>query len=206
MRVTIDDANKWAKNSCKKWCKNKTIREFNRMLYLSVALAVCNFPQQKELIKKSLSGAYWCNSYPWPYVHPDFANWEEDEHEDTCTLVTDVCGCVVKHDTSYIAWKIYEATGSWPAKTNLNRFNEVDWLKFLAESDYCKLLTEPTPDIKCVGIFPSGAEETIAVWYETTEDAPPPHLDKTAIVSTYIEKEFKILRINPDTVTWIKIE
>ena len=207
MKITIDDFNEWAKQSCMKWCKDERTRSFNKMLYLSATKTLCRTTRQKELSEKTLAGEYWCNSYPLPFVHPKFANWEEKYHGVNCSLVTDPSGCIVKHDTSYIAWKIHELAGKWPKETSLKRFSEINWLDFLAESGYNKITMEPTPGEKFIGIYPSSEEEeTIAFWYETTELSAPPHEKKTAIVTTYLEKEFKILRINPNKLTWVKIE
>jgi hypothetical protein len=149
----------------------------------------------------TLAGKYWCNSYPWPYCHSEFANWPEFLD----SLVTDRCGFIVKHDTSYIAWKLRELTGEWPKKADLIRFTQFDWIQYLADLGYYELARHPRARRKFIGIYPSGSEETAAVWYEVAKPDEK-HKDKPVIVTTYLDKEFKILRVNPDNLTWVKIE
>ena len=206
MRITIEDANKWAKNSCPRYCDKKALRKFNRTMYLTVAESFLRTPVQKEVMKKTLAGEYWYNSYPWPFCHSEFANWPEHWSKKYYSLVTDLSGCIVKHDTSYIAWKIREFTGLWPEKTDLIRLTHFDWIQFLAKSDYCELAMVPEPGHKYVGIYPEEKSETVAVWYETTEPDKKKHPGKPVIVTTYLDKEFKILRVKPEKFTWVKIK
>ena len=205
MKITISKVNKWARLSCPKWCKNPTARNVCRSMYQAVVLSANRMPEMKELSEKSLAGEYWCNSYPWPYRHPDFADWPE-EYGSANSLVLDFCGFIVKHDTSYIAWKIYEATGWWPEKTLLLKFSDLDFIRYLSASGYDELAQKPSPGNKFVGIYPAEKDECLVVWYETTEKPEPPHPNKNVVVSTYFNKEYKIYLVDPDKITWIKIK
>lgn len=207
MKVTIEKANEWAMMSCSRWCKSRRIRDFNRGLYLALVESVYKIPELKQYSEKSLSGDYRTNSYPWPFVHPNFANWEENYDTRDCTLVLDRSGCVVKHDTSYIAWKIYESTGKWPRKTSKTIISDLDWLKFLSKSGYCEMAKEPIPGHKYVGIYPIDNNISVGLWYEATTSNPKSKQeDKNTIVSTYIQKKFAVFQINSEKATWIKIK
>lgn len=207
MKVTIEDVNKWAKNSCPRYCSSKTKRSFYEALYLAVVESFIKSPLQKELSEETLSGDFRCNSYPWPFCHADFANWPEHHSQKYYSLVTDRSGCIVKHDTSYIAWKIREVTGSWPEKTEKIKFTYSDWIQFLANSGYSYISTTPKRHHKYVGIYESPKEEeTVAVWFEVSKPDWENHGDKPVIVTTYLDKKFKVLRVRPQKFTWVKIK
>ena len=207
MKVTIEKANEWAMMSCSRWCKSRRIRDFNRGLYLALVETAYKIPELKKYSEKSLAGDYQTNSYPWPFVHPDFANWEEEYNAKDCTLVLDRSGCIVKHDTSYIAWKIYESTGEWPRKTSKSIICDLDWIKFLSKSGYHEMADEPIPGHKYVGIYPIDKNLSVGLWYETTiSDLEPGQENENIIVSTYIQKRYTVIRINSEKVSWIKIK
>lgn len=206
MRITIDRVNLWAKNSCPKWCKNKKKRDFYRLLIHLVVRQAERLPIQLENKRHSLAGEFWYNTYPWPYVSPEFADWEEIYTGEDRTLVTDESGCIVKHDTSYIAWKIRETTGYWPMETAFTKFSTLHWMRFLGNSDYKELAEKPSPGGKYVGIYPAEMGETVAFWYEATRMYEGLKDHKTVIVSTYRDKEFKLYRLNPSILTWVKIK
>ena len=206
MRVTIEDVNKWAMNSCPRYCNSKARRSFYQTLYLTVVESFIKTPMQKEITEETLAGKYWCNSYPWPYCQPEFANWPEHHSKQYYSLVTDLSGCIVKHDTSYIAWKIREATGEWPTETDKIKFTEFDWILFLANSGFHEIAEAPKRKHKYVGVYSTNQKETVGVWYEKAELNEQEYKGKPIIVTTYLDKEFKVLRVNPKKFTWVKIK
>ncbi len=207
MKITIERVNKWAKMSCPRYCSSKTKRSLCKALYLAAVETSIKTPAQAEITEETLAGKYWCDSYPWPFYLPEFANWPEHHSEKYYSLVTDHSGCIVKHDTSYIAWKIRELTGSWPEKTDLIKFTYDDWIQFLANSGYSEIRTALKRGHKYVGIYTASKQKrTIAVWYEVSKPDMDNHRDKPIIVTTYLNKEFKALRVRPQDFTWVKIK
>ncbi|MBR3236540.1 hypothetical protein IKF92_02595 [Candidatus Saccharibacteria bacterium] len=140
------------------------------------------------------------DTYPLPYSHPDFANWEEDNSKEDYSLVPDQSNCVVKHDTSYVAYKIYEATGSWPQKKTKEEIDAKNWGQFLKEAGYETIVEKPIKNGYFVGINPDKGEHGIVVWYEGTL------IDGSVITTTYKNKTYTINKENPSDFIWIKIK
>ncbi len=83
--LKITTANFFAKNSCRKWQKNRVIRTICRKIY--------------RFIMETGAKSY-------PYEDPDFANWPESDEDDTYSLISDSSNLVIRHSPSYINWLV----------------------------------------------------------------------------------------------------
>ena len=93
------------------------------------------------------------NTYPEPY---------RSKPKGT---ITDPSTCYNRHCVSYCAWKIAEATGSWPKRTG--NMNANQWVKRLAENGYTKIVATPSGNGKCVGVTTAGKYGHV-VWAENS--------------------------------------
>ena len=200
--VTLEEVNKMAMKSCPRWNSLKHDRRLYKAKYQGIAEAYWNSPEHQEIIQQSKDG-WIVNTYPWPYSDPGFANWEEDCSDEGYSLVSDQSGCIIKYSTSYVAWKIFEATGKWPQKTTAKRLEARKWLQFLREAGYKIIVNKPEPNGKYVGVNPYVGKWGIVVWYEFTEPGTP---IEEACVSTYENKQFTIKYIRTSEYTWVKIK
>lgn len=164
------------------------------------------------------------NTYPWPYSDPDFASWPEISDPDSSTLVLDQSGFVVKHSTSYCAYKIFEATGKWPkasrtyrwflrtsaklpGERNDGKFEAKDWVQFLDEAGYNRVLspTQLTNDFRCVGIDPNKGESGMVVWFESIRYGEVTR-GKFVEYSTYLNGKYVYESFGePQNFTWVAI-
>lgn len=198
--VTLEEVNKMAMKSCPRWNSLKLSRRMYRAKYRGVAEAYWNSPEHQSLIQQYKDG-WLVDTYPWPYSDPGFANWEEDSSDEGYSLISDQSGCVVKYATSYVAWKIFEATGKWPQKTTAKRLDAKKWVQFLSEAGYKTIVKKLEPDGKYVGINPNIGKWGLVVWYEYTVDTPI----EEACVSTYENKLFTIRFVRTSEYVWVKI-
>lgn len=108
------------------------------------------------------------NTYPRPYSDPNFAPWEEDDREESYTLITDPANFVIRRSTSYVAWKIFELTGRWPLERGNEGkiFHAKYWQEFLRLNGCDKIVTQPERGHYYVGIIPSEGEFGQVVWFE----------------------------------------
>ncbi|MBR3248482.1 hypothetical protein IKF89_00405 [Candidatus Saccharibacteria bacterium] len=199
--VTIEQVNEWARLSCPKWNKNKLSRRHYRAKYRNAAKEYWESPEGQRITEFYKYDGYLgtgTNTYPWPYREPDFANWAEDGSDDGYNLISDQSGCVIKYATSYCAWKIFEATGTWPQKTSSERLDAKRWLQFLAEAGYAKVVNHPTNNHHYVGINPDEGEWGIVVWFECDDIFT---LKPNILVSSYINKKYQIWYANSDDYT-----
>ena len=140
------------------------------------------------------------NTYIWPYNDPCFANWPEDDSAKGYNLISDQSDCVVKYATSYVAYKIFEETGTWPRKTSSERLDAKRWVQFLDEAGYEKVVDRPENGHRYVGVKPEEGEWGIVVWFEKAifdEDA--------AIVSTYNKKTYENRFVPFSDYIWVQI-
>ena len=198
MDRSIKVANFWAKLSCPRWNKIRPLRHFARKKYRNLAKECWESAWWVCKTDKYQKGSWDINTYPMPYAHPYFANWEEDDSKKGYSLISDQSGCVIKYSTSYCAWKIFEATGVWPQKTSKQRLDAKNWEQFLEEAGYDVVTEDPDPDFHYVGINPNLGEWGLVVWLEEVDD-------ETAIVSTYVNKEYRFFEIEKNEYSWVKI-
>ena len=196
----VKKVNEWARKSCTKWNKNRFSRVINRRRYRNTAQQFWESRAGQELTEQYRSGKI-IDTYPWPYCDPGFANWEEDDSPENYSLISDQSSCVVKYATSYCAWKIFEATGSWPQKTSRERLDANRWQQFLEEAGYHHPATHLFAGHRYVGI--SGdqkySEWGVVVWFEENRD-------NKVLVSSYVDKQYKKWEADPSEFTWVLIE
>jgi len=155
------------------------------------------------------------NTYPWPYVDPRFANWEENDQTGDCTLVTDPAGFVVRCSTSYVVWKIRELTGRWPkARSAGTIYHAKNWRSFLAMNGYCDSYEKPFEDIDgyYVGIIPEEGEFGQLLWYEYAQLEVPEYACARVmriVCSTYAQRKYEVRNLSIDEareIMWVKID
>lgn len=214
--------NRWARMSCDKWngehlppifnkavlrpvkeavrAATKASRRFYRQLYRNEARRYWQSPFGKERTEQYQDGYYYVNTYPWPYNHPGFADWEEDDATGNYTLVSDQSGFIVRHSTSYCAWKIFEATGQWPQRKTRRRFDARLWREFLAEAGYSNIVIEPWDEHRYIGVEKySDKQYGEVVWFEMKHDP------EKVVVSTYSDKKYFCGFVDPKKYIWIQI-
>lgn len=206
MFAHISVANFLAKNSCSKWNHYRFLRVICRRLYRYLG------EKSAKSSSRCKSGevAEGVNTYPWPYSDTDFAKWPEDAG----ALVSDPAGMVVKHATSYCAWKIREATGVWPTKkvipTDEKHALEIAqrerpgdakyWQEFLYAQGYTEVCKKPQNRRRYVGIDPSYGKWGLVVWFEKEGRVPDP-----VMISAYIDKQFEYKQVSVEDYTWVEI-
>ena len=198
MEKDVKQLNAWAKMSCARWNKNPLTRKINRKRYRNAAEDWCRSSEYKQLIRHRRNGDI-VNTYPFPYNDPEFANWEEDDTPDGYSLISDQSGCVIRYSTSYCAWKIFETTGVWPQKTSNERLDAKRWQQFLYEAGYHQICTELRIGCNYVGIDPTYGEWGLVVWVEELQS------DKV-LVSSYVNKKFKVWTVDPKDYLWVQIK
>ena len=203
--VNLDVLNTWAQLSCANWSKDKLAREFYRRKCRDVASEYWTSPEHQALMKRYRNGDHSLNTYPWPYSDKNFANWPESDDEDTYSLITDPSDQIIKHSTSYCAWKIYETTGKWPRKSSKEKLDADRWLQFLAEAGYTRVLKRGK-ELKMfnhyVGVNPNEGESGLVVWMEFASD-PDEHW---ATVSSYVDKRYKVWAVDTNNYRWVLIK
>lgn len=105
------------------------------------------------------------DSYPPLYADQRFAPWPEQDDSKNYCLISSSDGGVIRHSTSYCAWKIFELTGAFPVRKTRRRFDAKDWVEFLAEAGYTEHAEQPIPGHHYVGIIPDEGEFGQVVWY-----------------------------------------
>lgn len=208
------EANTYARMSCTRWNKprNRFEKKFLanffrfrrrkfRMKYREMAREYWESDQHQKLMDYYRSGHTGVDTYPWPYSSPLFADWDESDEADDYSLISDQSGCVVKYATSYVAWKIFEATGAWPQRKTNVRMDARNWGQFLAEAGYSEVVEKPTEPKHFVGIDPEEGEWGSVVWFERTNI----NMDGCVIVSTYRDKRYVYETVNAKNYIWVQI-
>ncbi len=228
----LDTLNRWAKLSCDKWNQSKlppvfrrgplkTIgkisdvlhkisRRFYRKRYRHAAQKYWQSVVGQNKTKQYQDGYYYFNTYPWPYSDPDFANWEEDDRTGSYTLISDQSNFIIRHPTSYCAWKIFESTGHWPKRKTPRGeklFHAKYWQEFLAEAGYETIVVMPQSTHRYVGIEEhSETEFGEVVWFEKLGSVS---IDESGVgkvvVSTYRDKQYFVGAVDPQKYLWIQI-
>ena len=194
--------NEWAKLSCPAWERSSFLRFLNRKKYQIAATNFYKSYGHLECMRLYRKGYCSVNTYPWPFRDEDFADWADGDSSNPYNLVFDQSGCIIRHPTSYCAWKIYEATGSWPKQTSSTRYKSYDWENFLFEAGYkyaCYPDVIKSSKTSFVGINPSDGQFGIVVWLEVILDT------FSALVSTYRNNNYSLEKVDIDDFVWIKI-
>ncbi|MBQ6355183.1 hypothetical protein IJJ18_02065 [Candidatus Saccharibacteria bacterium] len=207
----LEAANHHAQLSCTRWNKKKgrigkLSRRHHRNRYRGYARRTFASPEHQRLIAKYNQGDYEINTYPWPYCDIGFAQWRESDRDEDYSLISDQSGFVVRYATSYVAYKIFEYVGTWPQRKTRRRYDAWDWVEFLEQAGYNQKTTCLVNGQRFVGVlkktdvFEKFYEWGLVVWLEEVS------YDKTeAKVTTYLDKKYKILTVNPDNYTWVRI-
>ena len=212
---TLEEMNEWAMKSCPRWNKNKLRRRAYRKAYREAAEHYWETSPVSQMLHAAYESGECVDTYPWPYRDPDFANWEEDDSDDGYSLISDQSGCVIKYATSYCAWKIFEATGTWPQKTSSERLDAKRWVQFLAEAGYTEIVGVPQNGHRYIGIKPDEGEWGLVVWFESDDNSAKYLKDYQGVdtseapmifVSSYVDKKHKAWRVKPEDFTWVKIK
>ncbi len=198
--------NHWAKMSCDKWNKCAPLRRIYRKLYRHAARRYWKSSIAQQRTKQYQDTYYYFDTYPWPYCDDKFADWEEDDTIGSYTLITDQSNFVIKHPTSYCAWKIYESTGHWPQRKSHRRFDAKHWQDFLAEAGYDTIVAIPWKGHRYVGIEQHSLSEFgEVVWFEKPNDSDGA-CSTSVIVSTYRDKKYFCGPVDLRKYLWIQIK
>ena len=205
MIVLVKIANFLAKHSCSKWNSFRPTRIVCRKLYRALAdipFIDCGPYESCGNIS---------NTYPWPYRDKRFAAWPEEKD----ALVSDSSNMVVRHATSYCAWKIRETIKWWPnipiipksqehAAEIAKRERPHDakyWCEFLESQGAWRAATLCDGQ-RYVGVNPNYGEYGLVVWFERLVDN-----DSTrALVSTYLRGAFCCRNVTIGDFTWYEID
>lgn len=229
----LDLANFLAKYSCPKWNKNRILRKVCRVGYQRLSQnwiryreaesrrpirlrSPRKFPRLDHAIEPLSED--WHNTYPWPYRDEGFADWEEDDSPEGYNLISDPAGFVIRHSTSYCAWRIREATGHWPMNrgSERQRFDAKNWEEFLSlnhgqrVTDNFETEMSFMPSLYCyIGVLPEQGEfgqvvclDAISVSFHEKVR----HLDY--LVSTYEDqcyRRYYLSNREAAEIIWMKI-
>lgn len=216
-------ANFFAKYSCMRWNKNRRLRKLCREIYRGMAEFYVRYSPEQRRRRNRSHKFRDANTYPWPYRERDFANWELDDSDEGYNLISDSSGFVIRHSTSFCAWKLRELTGKWPKRPDGKRYDAKNWVEYLERLGYTKVLSrDELKSFKvdsfghCVVVLPLVGEYGLTAWMDCfQEDAI---LGYTYLEGEFIEvvysmkndKMFKIIehefREVKEDATWIKID
>lgn len=194
--------NEHAKYSCSKWNKNKLSRCYHRWRYLRLVKRHISGAEHQRKMLSYRRGNRKINTYPWPYNDMDFAAWAE-EHDET-TLVTDPSNCVIRHNTSYVAYKIYEVTGKWPRPLQKGQIVKAeDWPALLAKNGYTEKASEQEITLASRGFYVGiDAKTDKIIWYERFTGSKYGLVECSAYHGGTFKHDFVMLR----NFTWIRIQ
>lgn len=219
-------ANLCARLSCDRWNPFRPLRGLFRRAYQKMGENSKFSPPQPRLLSPFdpnvgvWTARFHYDTYPWPYTDKKFANWPECSETGSYTLVPDPAGFVVKHCTSYCAWKIRELTGHWPLARHQPGaiYHAKDWQTFLAANGYEQVVESPEvdPSRHYVGIDPAKGRYGEVYWFDgfsperniDTEEcklfSPP-----TVYCSTYQDRRYTELGFGlsrAKEMLWIRID
>lgn len=123
------------------------------------------------------------NTYPEPY---------RSRPKGT---ITDPSTCYNRHCVSYCAWKIAETTGSWPKRTG--DMNAKNWVSRLRENGYSTIVSTPSGNGKCVGVW-AGGKYGHVVWANNSLFVSEYNYNSTG---NYHERT-----VNKNDFTWVQIK
>ncbi|MBQ6130414.1 hypothetical protein IJI72_01855 [Candidatus Saccharibacteria bacterium] len=184
--------------------KSALSRRYHRWKYRQIAEREYWSAKHQTRVGRYYAGELQLNTYPWPYRDPGFANWTENDTPGSYTLISDPSGCVVRHSTSYCAYKIRELTGFWPKRLSNTRFDAKHWQQFLAEAGYAETLPSgvvPTLWKHYVGIDPQRGAYGLVVWFEGYSGNYPGSVQ----VSTYLNQKYLFISEDWKKYLWVEI-
>ena len=199
-----------AKNSVTRFQERRLIRGICRNGYKELADLYCvlspQFIKQQNLAEKGII----VDTYPWPYRESWFADWEETDKKECYSLVGDHAGFIVKHSTSYCAWKINELTRSWPERPKcMHDCSAAHWHRLLFLNGFRNTVKRPSPGRHYIGIMPSHYDHGEVVWFEGYKDGfsceKENDTDGFIIFSTYRDKKFFVGAAPAEWYIWVEI-
>lgn len=176
-----------AKLSVKRYDRIRVLRVIARRIYWALSdLYATLYP--------SLPGE---NPYPWPYSDPEFGNFGEKED----TLVVDRSGFIIRHSTSYCAYRMKRILGHWPDRVQPKRYDAKDWAEYLTDLGFSEVEISYN-GASFLGVNPNVGEYGLVVWFE-----PCVRYEKTdlVLVSTYFKGEYCELEVRRDDYRWFLI-
>lgn len=232
MKLRIKVANFFAKYSTVRWNRVRALRVLCQKAYQRMAMRYIKSSAQHEVSQSYLLGGDCVNTYPWPYRDSNFAAWMEADRtsrelsrrkrEDA--LVVDHLQFVVRHPTSYCAWKIYEQTGRWLRRPAGFQWHARYWQELLATNGFKETVAGEgiKPEHHYVGILPDVGEDGLVVWFERptmtcSKDGLTLRFDGMLMVSTYLPPNHRYARLRKESgfvqfpvsffenVVWVKI-
>lgn len=211
MRFMEEVAITLAKNSVTMFQERRFVRGICRDGYMALANLYCIFSPKFIRFQNLAEKGAIVDTYPWPYHEPWFADWEEIDDKKRYSLVGDHAGFVVKHSTSYCAWKINELTGSWPFRPeHLMCCDAKHWHRVLFHNNYRNTVKRPEPGKHYVGIAPTKGIHGEVVWFEGFDDGHS--VDRTndtggeIIYTTYRDKQFTVGSAPAEWYIWVEID
>lgn len=216
-------ANFCAKNSVSKWNSNCFLRLLCRKGYQALG-ELCINAHAARAERGSCQ-----NTYPWPYVCEEFANWpEEADVALGYTLICDPAGFVIRRSPSYIALKMRELHGKWPKLPDGWHPHAKEWRQYLRRLGYgyrdvwsttqiINYYTILFPNLSAmqrlkllpyfVGVNPHYGEFGQLYWLENViEDDTGSVTVRSIVATTYEDFKFQIVNLREgDDVTWVKV-
>ena len=180
--------------------KNRYSRYFHRSLYRLATKRYCNSKNWREMLQLHEENPRMVDPYPWPLCHPDFANWDENDEEESYSLVSDPSGMVVKYATSYCACMIYGYTGKW-IRYNANARDANNWVSVLRANGFSKIVTTPEYGYHYIGILRDETADHghgLVVWLERRTGSLIEY-------STYQDHTYRVSQDRAKRFIWIQI-
>ena len=201
--------NFFAKNSVPASGNNRFLRYVCRQLYQ--AMSECWTATSPAFInaQERLEAGDLVDTYPWPYRERWFADWEEDEARGTAVL--DANGFIVRHDTSYCAWKVYEAVGAYILCPDGASGSDASiWRRLLSDAGFLCVLDRPQPGRPHIGISNRLSRNPEVIWYEGYDSGLGSidreiDTDGYVIFTTYRDGKYFIGTTPADRYTWIQV-
>ena len=199
-----------AKNSVTLFQERRLIRGICRNGYKELVDLYCvfspKFIKQQNLAEKGVI----VDTYPWPYREPWFADWEESDNKENYSLVGDHAGFIVKHSTSYCAWKINELTRSWPDRPRcMIDCSAAHWHRLLFHNGYRNTVKRPEPGKNYIGIAPDRGLYGEVVWFEGFDDGSSVDRENDTggkiVYTTYRDKTFVVGVAPAEWYIWVEI-
>lgn len=208
MDLTLRLANLFAMLSCSNWNKIPPLRTIFRKLYQHMGEKSCKLKTYRDAVELYKSGQLFINTYVPLYASYGFANWEENNDPNHCTIIRDQSGCIIKHSTSYCAHMIHMMTGKWPKdlpnNSEITDWLAKDWYMYLPKVGYKNFVSFLEPGCHYIGVGDSSeefGEQGTVVWFEKIDQR-----NKRAIVSSYQNYEYWIGSVKPEEFVWIRID
>ncbi len=211
MIVLFKLANLLAKCSCPKWNRCGILRRLCRYSMWGLTAIDYMLLSPSSILRIAKRTSYFRHRNTYPRIYYCIANWPEDDG----ALVVDPSNFVIKHSTSYCAWKIRELTGKWPKNAvnpkdeshaieiaNRERPHDAKyWLEFLQAQDcYLGITDLLRLGHHYIGINPNYGEYGLVVWLESlTTDATE------VTISTYEHHRYTCKNVSLVDFTWVEI-